>query len=295
MCDGLNSFAGNVYSQFGEDGILEELFRRLPAVTGRSAYCVEFGAWDGTYLSNCANFILSSQWSALLIEGDRQRGKTLSKTFSDRPDVATMTAMVGLNAGSQLDDLLSRVNAPDDFELLSIDVDGMDYWIFDSLHRFCPKVVVIEFNPTLGSRARYIQAPNPRFNQGSSAAAIADLAESKGYQAVAATHCNLIFVREDLLEFALPMKPALEAIVDSSSQPVIGIGYDGSILSTSPYQLPWHGVVVDFAHLRVLPRTFLQYPANFNQARRVLWRLWRLWMRLRPSPKRPHGRATSDS
>ena len=242
---------------------------------------MEFGAWDGTHLSNCANFILSSQWSALLIEGDHRRGKALSETFSDRQDVATMTAMVGLDVGSQLDDLLSRVNAPEDFELLSIDVDGMDYWILDSLHRFRPKVVVIEFNPTLGARLRYIQAPDQEVNQGSSSAAIADLAESKGYHAVAATHCNLILVREDLVGLVLSEKPALEEIVDSSSQPAIGIGYDGSILSTSPYRLPWHGVVVDFAHLRALPRIFLKYPGNFGQARRVLWRLW---MRLRRWP-----------
>ena len=44
MRDGLNSFASNVYSQFGEDGILEQLFTRLPAPSGRSPYCVEFGA-----------------------------------------------------------------------------------------------------------------------------------------------------------------------------------------------------------------------------------------------------------
>ena len=175
---------------------------------------MEFGAWDGTYLSNCANLIISSRWSALLIEGDRFRGQTLSRKFADRPDVATMTAMVGLEVGSRLDDLLSSVNAPQDFELLSIDVDGMDYWIFDSLHHFRPKVVVIEFNPTLGSHVSFIQAPDGTVNQGSSAAAIADLADRKGYFPVAATHCNLVFVRNDLLGLVLSDVPSLEQLVD---------------------------------------------------------------------------------
>ena len=63
MHEGLNGFARNVYSQFGEDGILEELFSRFPAPRDRNSFCVEFGAWDGIHLSNCANLILTANWS----------------------------------------------------------------------------------------------------------------------------------------------------------------------------------------------------------------------------------------
>jgi len=73
----LNSFYKNIFSQFGEDGIIEEILNRL----GRNSdkLCCEFGAWDGSHLSNVYNLILNKNFKGILIEADPKKFKNLLK------------------------------------------------------------------------------------------------------------------------------------------------------------------------------------------------------------------------
>ena len=68
--NGLLRFGRKVHSQGAEDGVTEEIFR---VIGTRSKWCVEFGAWDGVFLSNTCNLIRNHGWSAVLIEGDKTR------------------------------------------------------------------------------------------------------------------------------------------------------------------------------------------------------------------------------
>jgi hypothetical protein len=76
----LSDFKYNVYSQNGEDGIIEEIFNWLPK-DKLDHWCVEFGAWDGIHLSNTCNLVRHSNYKAVLIEADKKRYKQLLSNF----------------------------------------------------------------------------------------------------------------------------------------------------------------------------------------------------------------------
>jgi hypothetical protein len=176
----------NVHSQCGEDGVIAAIFHAL-GVTGGTA--VEFGAWDGVYLSNTAA-LREAGWDTCLIEGDPARYAALAQRFSGDPKVVTVEAWVRATGDSSLDAILSR-RFPKPIDLLSIDIDGDDCHVFANLV-VRPRVVVIEFNPTIPP---FIERLNPAGKvKGSSLAALTRLANQKGYELVYATVFNAIFI-----------------------------------------------------------------------------------------------------
>ena len=74
----LLKYSSNVYSQNGEDGVIKEIIKRLSLDKKDKNWCVEFGAWDGIYLSNTFNLVKQG-WEAVYIEGDQKRFKDLLK------------------------------------------------------------------------------------------------------------------------------------------------------------------------------------------------------------------------
>ena len=69
----------NIFSQFGEDGIIEEIFKRLSDVSDKR--CCEFGAWNGKFLSNTCNLITNHNYEAILIEADKKNLMNLMSIF----------------------------------------------------------------------------------------------------------------------------------------------------------------------------------------------------------------------
>jgi len=185
----LTSFAGNVTSQSGEDGILAETFSRI-GVAYRT--CVEFGAWDGQHLSNTWSLWHEQGWRAVLIEGDAQRHAALLRSLTGFPGVNAVCAYVRSKGENSLDNLLGRAEVQEDFDLLSIDVDGDDYHIWRGMTRFRPRVVVIEYNPTIPPGLELVQTEGRYF--GASARALVSLAERKGYRLAYCTDTNCVFV-----------------------------------------------------------------------------------------------------
>ena len=97
-------YAKNVYSQNGEDGIVEELLKRLNIENG---WVCEFGAWDGKHLSNTFNLIENKNFNAVFIEGHKDKYKDLLKTVKEFPKIVPIQAMVDHNDSSNsLDNLL---------------------------------------------------------------------------------------------------------------------------------------------------------------------------------------------
>lgn len=139
----INEYRKNIFSQNGEDGVIEYILERLPSKNG---WCCEFGAWDGKYLSNTYNLVKSENYKAVYIEGDSNKFRDLLTTCQEHSGIVPIQRLVGHEGENSLDNILSSTEIPKDFDLLSIDVDGIDYLIWKNLEIYRPKVVVIEIN-----------------------------------------------------------------------------------------------------------------------------------------------------
>lgn len=171
------------YAQSGEDKIAAKLFRRL-GTTNRVA--VEFGALDGWHNSNTAYF--------------RERGWTTYLFDAGPLDPMVLEAMI---TAENVNAVFAGAGVPRTFDLLSVDVDGNDLWIWRAL-TYRPRVVIIEHNPRwTRKKARTVPYDPARqwdgsIYYGASAAALVALALEKGYALHAATRSNLIFAEAGL-------------------------------------------------------------------------------------------------
>ena len=190
----LHEFKYNVHSQNGEDGVVEEMFLRLKIHDG---WLVEFGAWDGRHLSNTFRLIeRSGNFRAVYIEGDEERYRQLectAKAFKDR--IVPIREFVQPEGDRSLKNLLESARVPYDFELLSVDVDGIDYQIWAGLTGYAPKVVIVEINSSIPPNTEQIHGAAA---QGSSFRSMLNLGRVKGYACVCHIG-NMFFVRNDLL------------------------------------------------------------------------------------------------
>jgi len=190
----LAQYKKKVTSQAGEDGVIEKIFQILPASAER--WCVEFGAGDGQLVSNTWSLLNQGGWHGVLIEAGREPFAKLGERYRDKPRVTCLQRMVDFTGPDSLDQILAQTAIAKDFDLLSIDIDGNDYHIWESLNLYRPRVVLIEYNPTIPADVRFIQDQHMGVNQGSSLLALAGLGKQKGYQLVATTELNAFFVRE---------------------------------------------------------------------------------------------------
>lgn len=146
---------GNVYSQNGEDGIIRTIIDKLPST---DSWCCEFGAWDGKHLSNTFNLVENFDYMAVMIEGDNNKFKNLLSTSEQHKSIVPINRYVDVAGENSLDNILQSTQIPSDFDLLSIDVDGIDYLIWESCLLYRPKIVVIEINSSF--------KPDVLFNKG---------------------------------------------------------------------------------------------------------------------------------
>jgi len=190
----LLGYRENKYSQFGEDGIIQEICYRLGIKVG---WFVEFGAWDGKHLSNTYNLLANKGWQGVLIECDPEKYKALLRTKEAYPEkLHTLCAKVGFEGESRLDSLLARTPVPQNFELLSIDIDSWDWQVWNALEEYRPRIVIIESNSAIPPGK--FQIHEPPASHGASFTALVSLGRSKGYQLVCHTG-NCFFVRDELV------------------------------------------------------------------------------------------------
>lgn len=194
----IRNYDKKIWSQRGEDGMIEKIFEVLQINKG---HAVELGAWDGKYLSNVYNLITKG-WDATLIECDEEKYEELSENMKNFDGVTTIKQKVTLEKGETLNEALQKANTPKDFDLLSLDLDGYDYWIWKSL-TFEPKVVLVEYN---SNWEESVTCPydikhfwdGTQF-YGASGKALNDLAESKGYELIGhVPNINLFFIKKEL-------------------------------------------------------------------------------------------------
>lgn len=187
-----------VFSQNGEDGVLAEIFARI-GTTDRSF--VEFGAHDGVECNT--RFLMEVLgWSGVYIESDSGAFSLLSESLINRSDVVTLQAFV---TSENVNEIFASAAIPREMDLLSVDIDGQDYWVWDALDGYRARVVVIEYNATLPAQSRLVEEKGTVHQGytrsfGASVGALRALGEKKGYKLVHAdlAGVNLFFVRDDL-------------------------------------------------------------------------------------------------
>jgi hypothetical protein len=184
--------AHDVHSQNGEDGVIARIF---DVIGTESRQCCEFGAWDGVHFSN-TRALLAAGWSGVQIEADSERFAKLSELYADRDDVVTLNAMVEAGQGG-LRALLESHGCPTEFDLVSIDIDGLDYDVLETLG-VRPRVLCVEVNgghePTSRAAVPHALAAS---NVGQPLGRFVELAKELGYRLVAYTG-NAFFIRADL-------------------------------------------------------------------------------------------------
>ena len=186
-----------VFSQNGEDGVLAEIFRRIGP--GARTFA-EVGAGDGVE-SNCVFLADVLGWSGTCIEGDPTLHARLARHHEANPRVRTACRRIGTG---DLDGVLEELGCPDEPDLLSIDIDGVDWWIWHGLRRR-PRVVVVEYNAARGDAPVTVPADHDAPWDGTdyfgaSLPAFELLAAARGYRLVHTdlTGVNAFFVRDDL-------------------------------------------------------------------------------------------------
>ena len=143
--DNLEKYKYNIYSQNGEDGIIEEVFKRLGLDKFNKFWVVEFGAWDGKHLSNTFNLIKKGA-SSCLIEGDSTKFLDLLDTKKEYSNIYPIEAFVGGMDENSLDSLLGQTPIKKNYEVLSIDVDSYENLEIWKNYTGNPILVIIEAN-----------------------------------------------------------------------------------------------------------------------------------------------------
>lgn len=169
------------YSQNGESKILLNIFKKIGVDKG---FAVEFGAGDGYWLSNI-RMLLDLGWSGLQMEGISNPNGVVKKEFITKDNI---------------NDLLKKYNVPENFDLISIDIDGNDYWVWKEL-KYKPTVVIIEYNPNFSYEESLAleydenHVWDKTYAYSASLLALKKLGEEKGYYLyIESKFENLIFI-----------------------------------------------------------------------------------------------------
>jgi len=198
----LHRYGFKGHSQFDEDGIIEEILRRIGITTRRF---VEFGAGDG--LENNTLYLLCQGWQGLWLDRNEDHAKAIREKF--RPTLKSKR-LVYVNKSltrENLNDIVERHGFTAEIDVLSIDVDGNDYHIWEAVEVVSPRVVVIEYNAKYRPPVEWVMDYNPKhvFDKtdycGASLKSLELLGTRKGYKLVGCglTGANAFFVRDDIV------------------------------------------------------------------------------------------------
>lgn len=192
-----------VFSQWGEDGIIEHLIQRVPI---EDESFVEFGVESYTE-ANTRFLLMHRNWRGLILDGGSDHLTQLRSPLGWRHDLTAVQAFI---TAENINELLENHGYSGDLGLLSIDVDGNDYWIWKALNVATPRIVVVEYNAVFGPDAAVTIPYDPSFQRsvahhsnlywGASLRALTGLAEEKGYRLVGTNRAgnNAFFLRSDL-------------------------------------------------------------------------------------------------
>jgi hypothetical protein len=203
-----------VFSELDEDGVI--LFLLATGGTGTHRF-VDIGAGDGVTASNTANLALNLGLRGLHVDGDGLLARRGQRFYARHPDTAVWppASVEAMVTPDNVDAIVGGAGFEGDIDLLSVDIDGNDFWIWKALRCVTPRVVVIEAHPFYGLED-WVMPYEEGFDAhavpegtriGASPVAMTALAQELGYRLVGANRYgfNLFYARED-------MAPAVPAI-----------------------------------------------------------------------------------
>jgi len=192
-------------------------------------------------------------------------------------DVVTLHRYVGFGATDNLDEILSGTGLPAEYDFLSVDIDGNDYHVWQATTNYRPRVVCIEFNPTIPTEVSYVQAADPSVSRGASLLALVELGREKNYELVCVAGVNAFFVSAEYYPlFRISDNSPASLRTDLGNITYLFSGYDGTILLEGCRKLPWHGLQIRPRKIQVLPAFLRRYPGNYNPVQLVLYGAWLL-------------------
>lgn len=189
-----------VFSQYGEDGAITEIFRRIGE---GSKYFVELGVGDG--LENNTTYLLTKNWSGAWIEGSEKNVGRIHERFSTMLDGGRLRLKRSKITAENIESLFAELSVPAEFDLLSIDIDLNTYWVWRAITSYRPRVVVIEYNAAFPPEDEWVvrydadASWDGSSHMGASLKAMSLLGEEKGYFLVGCSFAgsNAFFVRND--------------------------------------------------------------------------------------------------
>ncbi len=218
--DNLQEYEFKVFSQFGEDGIIQRL---VDAVSHPNKTFIEFGV-ENFVESNCRFLMQKDNWSGLVIDGSEDNVRAIRK--SPRAWAHDLEAVCAFVTRENISGILRRYEKVDEVGILSIDLDGIDYYVWEELAWVNPQIMIAEYNSVFGPE-RAISVPyDPQFRRsekhyshlyfGCSLRALYNFATKRGYSLVGSTSAgvNAFFVRNDLIGGLKPLSVE-EAYVES--------------------------------------------------------------------------------
>jgi hypothetical protein len=198
-------------SQFEEDGILLYIFA---AIGMNNRRFVDIGSGNGIN-SNCANFLLNFGWHGLFIDGSERNIDAGRAYYGKHPDTWLFPPKFAraFVKRENINQIIENQGISGEVDLVSIDIDGNDYWVWDALSIIEPRVVIIETHIEFGRRSIVVPydedyrypGKHPDYH-GASPVAMAKLAKKKGYRLVGSNQYgfNTIYVKKGVGEDVLP-------------------------------------------------------------------------------------------
>jgi hypothetical protein len=201
----IRDYEFQVFSQWGEDGIIQHLTK---AIEIKNRTFIEFGVEDFSE-SNCRFLLMKDNWSGFVIDGSSKNIERLKRSyFYWKHHIDGISAFI---TKENINALLMKSGFEEDLGILSIDLDGNDYFILEAIKCFKPRILICEFNSVFGATRKISIPYEPEFIRtnkhysnlywGASLSAMTHIANQKGYSLVGTNQAsnNAFYVRSDLL------------------------------------------------------------------------------------------------
>lgn len=233
----------------------------------------EFGAWDGVHKSNIRPFYQLGCSTTVFIEANAKKFEALKSNYEDCLGVHLVNEFVSIDGANSFCSIVSNLGLKN-IDFLSIDIDGNDYHIFESIDTILPDIICIEYNPTIPHDSYYVQENDFSVGRGASKLALEALATKKGYTVAAYTACNLILLKDKLVTPQILNYKQRHA-VKSPEKIELYVGFDGSVFSNKDSMyLNWHKVNMDLSNLTPVPKYFRSIPESMHPLRKFGFYLW---------------------
>ena len=216
----IQDYEFKVFSQNGEDGIIQFLIQNTEI---KNKIFVEFGV--ETYKeANTKFLLLNNGWSGLIIDGDKDAMEKIAS--SDLHWKYDLKSIGNFITKDNINEIIKSAGIEGEIGLLSVDIDGNDYWVFENIDCVNPQILIMEYNSMFGDIHKISVPYDENFARsqkhysnlyyGASIAALCDIANKKGYDLVGSNSFgnNLFFIRHDCNKLKIKLTPK-EAYVKS--------------------------------------------------------------------------------